>query len=153
MSGFVQLAADLLVAILLVATIAVAIKLSRNIAKMRADESAMRAMIAELVVATDTAERAISGLRSTLDECDRSLAERLRAAERCAADLSGGTAGAEAVLARIGAIVDKTRRAVQHRTGAGEPAGRPAGSALEMAMATAQAVADRASRRSGARAA
>jgi hypothetical protein len=105
MSLLVTLLADALVAILLVATIASSVRLSRRIAKLKGDEAALRQTIGDLVVATTTAERAIAGLRATLDECDRTLGERLGTAERYAADLSGHIAAGEAVIARIAAIV------------------------------------------------
>lgn len=156
MSGFVQLGADVLVAILLVAMIGVSVRLSRNLARLKSDESAMKLTIAELMVATETAERAILGLRGTLDECDRSLAARLRAAERCVGELATGTAAGEAILGRIDFILDKTRRITQSRAAPRPdlPEPPPAGrSALELAVATAQAVAERSARRLGARAA
>ena len=149
MNGFVQMTADVLVAVLLVATIAVSLRLSRNLSRLRSDETAMRATIGELVSATDKAERAVTALRSTLDECDFTLADRLRAAERCAAELARGTAAGETVMNRIDAILDKTRRAAQlHPAGRAPPPPRRSGSeTLEVAVATAQAVADRAARR------
>ena len=78
MSLLVTLAADGLVAVLLVATIVSSMKLSRRIAQLKGDEAALRQTIGDLMVATATAERAIAGLRTTLDECDRTLADRLR---------------------------------------------------------------------------
>ena len=88
MSLLVTLAADILVAVLLVASIVSSVSLSRRITRMKADEAALRQTIGDLVVASSTAERAIIGLRATLDECDRTLADRLGTAERYAADLS-----------------------------------------------------------------
>ena len=84
MSLIVTLAADILVAILLVATIVSSVRLSRRITKLKADEAALRQTIGDLVMASSTAERAIVGLRATLDECDRTLADRLSTAERYA---------------------------------------------------------------------
>jgi hypothetical protein len=109
MTAFIAIAADVLVAVLLVATIASAVSLSRRIARLKADESAMRQTIGDLMLATETAERAIAGLRTTLTDCDRTLAERLRTAERYAADLADGVEAGETVLARIGQIVSSTR--------------------------------------------
>lgn len=121
MSLLVTLLADALVAVLLVATIASSMRLSRRIAKLKGDEAALRQTIADLVVATTTAERAIAGLRATLDECDRTLGERLGTAERYAADLSGHIAAGEAVIARIAAIVSHAQP------------GRPAATPVEKA--------------------
>lgn len=109
MSFTIALVADLLVAILLIATISTCIVLSRRIERLKADEGAMRRTIGELLAATDSAERAISGLKLTLNDCDRTLAERLRTAERYAADLSAQIEAGEQVMSRIGKIVDASR--------------------------------------------
>jgi hypothetical protein len=109
-SSTVALIADLLVAILLVATIVTCYVLSRRIERLKADESAMRQTIGDLIAATDTAERAISGLKLTLGDCDRTLAERLRTAERYAADLSSQIEAGQGVLDRIAQIVDASAR-------------------------------------------
>ncbi|CAO4165077.1 DUF6468 domain-containing protein [Methylorubrum populi] len=123
MTFFVSMAADILVAVLLVATIVSSVKLSQRISKLKADESALRTTIGDLVVASATAERAIAGLRSTLDECDRTLAERLGTAERYAADLSAHVEAGESVIQRIAAIVG------QARTATAPPAAAPAAAA------------------------
>ncbi len=99
MTFFVSFAADILVAILLVATIASSVRLSRRISKLKADEAALRTTIGDLVVASATAERAIAGLRATLDECDRTLAERLGTAERYSADIAAHVEAGESVIA------------------------------------------------------
>lgn len=110
MSTTVALIADLLVAILLVATIFTCYVLSRRIERLKADETAMRQTIGDLIAATDTAERAISGLKLTLGDCDRTLADRLRTAERYAADLSSQIEAGQGVLDRIAQIVDASSR-------------------------------------------
>lgn len=111
MTFFVSMAADVLVAVLLVATIASSVKLSRRINRLKADEAALRSTIGDLVVASATAERAIAGLRATLDECDRTLAERLGTAERTTADLTAHVQAGESVITRIAAIVGQARAA------------------------------------------
>ncbi|GJD87887.1 hypothetical protein BHAOGJBA_1393 [Methylobacterium hispanicum] len=115
MSTLVTLLADGLVAVLLVATIVSSLRLSRRIAQMKADEAAFRRTIGDLMAASATAERAIAGLRSAIDECDRTLAERLEAAGRGAAEIAAQVAAGEGVISRIGAIVGEAR-------GAGRPA-------------------------------
>ncbi|KQT78806.1 DUF6468 domain-containing protein [Methylobacterium sp. Leaf466] len=109
MSLLVTLTADILVAILLVATIVSSMRLSRRITKLKGDEAALRQTIGDLVTASATAERAIAGLRATLDECDRTLAERLGTAERYAADLSAHVEAGHGVIARIAAIVSNAQ--------------------------------------------
>jgi hypothetical protein len=119
MSTLVTLLADGLVAVLLVATIATSVRLSRRIAQMKADEAAFRRTIGDLMAASMTAERAIAGLRTAIDECDRTLAERMETAGRCAAEIAAQVAAGEGVVSRIGAIVGEAR-------GAARPAHAPA---------------------------
>lgn len=111
MSLFVSAAADLLVAVLLAATIVTSLRLSRRIGQLKGDEAALRSTIGDLMVATHNAERAITGLRSALDECDRTLADRIQAAQACSTTLAGGVEAGEAVLGRIAAIVSGARSA------------------------------------------
>ena len=77
-----NLIADVLVACLLVATIVTCFILTKRIERLKADEAGMRQTVGALITATDNAERAIAGLKSTLGDCDRTLEERLRTAER-----------------------------------------------------------------------
>ncbi|MGL4974193.1 MAG: DUF6468 domain-containing protein [Bosea sp. (in: a-proteobacteria)] len=109
MSQTINLIADTLVAALLVATIITCYILAKRIERLKADEGAMRQTIGELIAATDTAERAISGLKLTLGDCDRTLAERLRTAERYAADLATQIDAGQDVMTRITQIVEATR--------------------------------------------
>ncbi len=113
MSTFVIFAADALVAVLLVATIMTCSMLAKRIAKLKADEEMMKKTIGDLVVATDNAQRAIAGLRTTLGDCDRTLGERLRTAERYASDLASQVEAGEGVLKRISQIVDASRLVAQ----------------------------------------
>lgn len=101
----ITLIADALVACLLVATIITCFVLSKRIERLKADEAAMRQTIGALISATDTAERAITGLKLTLGDCDRTLAERLQTAERYAADLAQQIEAGQTVMERIGQIV------------------------------------------------
>jgi len=113
MTLFVPFAADILVAILLIATIVSSVRLSRRITRMKADEAGLRQIIGDLVVASTAAERAIAGLRATLDECDRTLSERLATAERSSAELAAHVQAGEGVLARIGAIVANAKETLK----------------------------------------
>ena len=163
MTFFVSMAADVLVAVLLVATIASSVKLSARINRLKADEAALRSTIGDLVVASATAERAIAGLRATLDECDRTLAERLATAERTSADLSAHVQAGESVINRIAAIVGQARNAAAPSAApsAAPAVPRPAavetavgnGERVGAALAAAQALSERALDRLRARAA
>ena len=101
----INLIADVLVASLLVATIITCFILTKRIERLKADEAGMRQTVGALITATDNAERAIAGLKSTLGDCDRTLAERLRTAERYAADLAAQVEAGQIVMERIGQIV------------------------------------------------
>ncbi|MFC6745589.1 DUF6468 domain-containing protein [Methylobacterium persicinum] len=111
MSLFVTVATDLLVAVLLAATIVTSLRLSKRIGQLKGDEAALRSTIGDLMVATNNAERAIIGLRNALDECDRNLADRIQSAQACTTTLAGGVEAGEAVLTRIAAIVSGARSA------------------------------------------
>src|SRR5215210_7476013 len=158
MSTILNLVADFLVAILLVATIVSSVGLSRRITRLKADEVAMRTTIAELMLATETAERAIAGLRTTLGDCDRTLADRLRTAERYAADLADQVAAGETVMSRIARIVESSRQISSHEVATMEPAAPapakgPNDDRLGAAALAAQGLAERAARRLEGRAA
>ncbi len=117
MSPIISLVAEVLVGVLLVATIGSSIMLSRRIERLKADEQAMRLTIGELLAATDAAERAIAGLKLTVGDSDRTLAERLRTAERYAAELAAQVEAGQGVLHRIGQIVETANQLA----GAGSP--------------------------------
>ena len=61
------------VAILLVLTIGYCMLLNRRLKLLKSDEHSLRATISELVTATDIAERAIAGLKLTVEECEVDL--------------------------------------------------------------------------------
>lgn len=109
MGSILMLFAEILVAVLLVATVITSVRLSKRIAKLQADEQAMRQTIVELMSATETAERAIAGLRNTLGDCEKTLADRLRTAERYASDLAEQVEAGEQVMTRMMSIVDNGR--------------------------------------------
>ncbi|WP_156462481.1 DUF6468 domain-containing protein, partial [Methylobacterium sp. CCH7-A2] len=113
----ITLIADALVASLLVATIITCYVLAKRIERLKADEAAMRQTVGALIAATDTAERAIAGLKLTLGDCDRTLAERLQTAERYAADLAAQIEAGQVVMDRIGQIVSAASMVGGGRTG------------------------------------
>lgn len=75
------------VAVLLLLTIGYCVVLNRRLKRLRTGERALRDMIGELVAATEKAEQSIGGLKLTFQECEQTLGERLRAAERTAGAL------------------------------------------------------------------
>ncbi|MBO6673992.1 MAG: chemotaxis protein [Rhizobiales bacterium] len=91
-----------LVAILLVITIGYCILLNSRLKRLRADEEGLRATIAELLTATEIAERAIQGLRTTSAQCDQTLGQRLHQANQVSEELSTKLNSAGAVVERLG---------------------------------------------------
>jgi hypothetical protein len=100
-----------LVAILLVLTIGYCIMLNRRLTRLRADEQTLKATISELITATEIAERAIAGLKITVQECDAGLGQRLKAGELLSVELSRQLAVGEQVVAKLGQIAAATRSA------------------------------------------
>jgi hypothetical protein len=102
---------ECIVAFLLVLTIGYCYLLNRRLKMLKADEQSLRATISELVTATEIAERAIGGLKVTVHECDMTLGERLRKAERVTIELDRALVAGREVLGRVAQIV--TARRVQ----------------------------------------
>ena len=143
----INLIADVLVACLLVATIITCFILTKRIERLKADEAGMRQTVGALITATDNAERAIAGLKSTLGDCDRTLEERLRTAERYAADLAAQVEAGQAVMERIGQIVSAAALVGAREVPAEAPAAPAPVSRLESAAQSAAAIRARAARR------
>ncbi|MGN6096972.1 MAG: DUF6468 domain-containing protein [Bosea sp. (in: a-proteobacteria)] len=145
----ITLIADALVASLLVATIITCYILAKRIERLKADEAGMRQTVGALVTATDNAERAIAGLKNTLGDCDRTLEERLRTAERYAADLAAQVEAGQAVMERIGQIVSAATLVARPAPDAQPAAAPPPAplSRLESAAQSAAAIRARAARR------
>ncbi|SDU24262.1 DUF6468 domain-containing protein [Stappia sp. ES.058] len=100
-----------LVAVLLVVTIGYCMVLNKRLKRLRADEESLRATISELITASEIAERAILGLKATAGEADRTLGERLVAAERLSSTLSDQIVTGNTVLERITQIAEAARPA------------------------------------------
>lgn len=105
MSNGLGVIVEMLVAILLALTIIYCISLNRRLKLLKADEQSLRATISELVTATEIAERAIAGLKLTVQECEAGLGERLRSADRFTADLERSVAAGQQLLDRLTRIV------------------------------------------------
>jgi len=98
-----------LVAILLLLTIAFCLVLNSRLKKLKADEQALKGTIAELITATEIAERAIAGLKMTVRDCDQSLGERLRAGESLARELGDQLDGGRQIMAQLAQITRAAR--------------------------------------------
>ena len=105
MGGNLGLVIELIVGGLLAVTIGYCILLDKRLRAVRQDEMVMRKTVTDLSVATERAERAIDALKHTVGDCDRTLGERLKAAERYANDLEDQIRSGDEVLDRITRIV------------------------------------------------
>ena len=122
-----------MVSILLLLTILYCVRLNKQLRLLKADEQTLRATISELITATEIAERAIAGLKSTMHEGEQSLGERLQRVERLSADIERQLGAGEDLLVRLARI-----------TGAARPADEQAPVADARAVAAAaQAFAER----------
>lgn len=143
MTGNLGMVIELMVVGLLCVTIGYCILLDRRLRAVRQDEQIMRKTVIELGTATERAERAIDSLRHTLGDCDRTLAERLRVAERYTADLEDQIRSGDDILNRISRIVSTTADQP-----AVEAAPAPRGlSRISQTLAAAQALATQAQTR------
>jgi hypothetical protein len=98
-----------LVAFLLLLTIGYCTVLNARLKRLRADEQSLKATIAELITATEIAERAVTGLRTTAHECEDTLGDRLRTAERLSGDLERQLSEGEVILTRLSRVVVAAR--------------------------------------------
>jgi hypothetical protein len=90
-----------LVSILLLLTILYCIRLNEQLKRLKADGTSMQQTITELITATESAERAIAGLKATVREADETLGERLKAAERYSIEMKQSAAAGAEVLDRL----------------------------------------------------
>ena len=100
---------EILVAMLLMLTIGYCYTLNRRLERLRADEQSLKGTIAELITATEIAERAVSELKHTAQENDATLGERVRAAERCCVELDRQVSAGDVVLTRLSRVVVAAR--------------------------------------------
>jgi hypothetical protein len=139
-SNALGLAIESLVAILLLLTISYCILLNSRLKRLKADEQALKATISELITATEIAERAIAGLKLTVRECDQTLGERLRAAERFSGSIAGQLKAGDEILKRLTQIATAAKPA---------PVLTPVAPDAKVTAAAAHAFAERRRLRSG----
>ena len=144
MSHNLGLAVESVVAVLLLLTIGYCILLNRRLQRFKADEQSLKATISELITATEIAERAIAGLKVTVRECDQNLGERLRTAERFAADIARQLTVGESILSRLTQIATAVRPAQDPSAAAPASSTAAAPPDAKSMLAAAQAFAERA---------
>lgn len=109
MHNILPLMVESMVSALLLLTICYCWMLNRRLLKLRADEGALKATIAELITASDIAQRAISGLKEAVGDCDRTLGDSLVKAEQLSIDLERQVRSGEEVVERIARIAQAAR--------------------------------------------
>jgi Domain of unknown function (DUF6468) len=130
MSHSLGIAIESLVAILLMLTIGYCMLLNKRLQRLKADEHSLKATIAELITATEIAERAIGGLKHTVRDVNENLGSQLTAATQMSAHLKNQLAEGDNVIRRLSKIVLAAR-----------PGTEPAASALAVSPAKAVAAA------------
>jgi hypothetical protein len=137
---------DSLVAVLLMITIGYCTLLNNRLKRLKADEHSLKAVIGELITATEIAERAIGGLKHTVRDVNENLGDQLTAASQMSQQLKKQLAEGDNVLRRLSKIAIAARPVSEPEPEAAVPAA-PAVSAAKAVAAAAQAFSER--RRSG----
>jgi hypothetical protein len=137
MSHSLGIAIESLVAILLMLTIGYCMLLNTRLKRLKADEHSLKATIAELITATEIAERAIGGLKHTVRDVNENLGNQLTAAAQMSLQLKKQLAEGDNVFRRLSRIAAAARPAAE-----AEPLA-PTVSAAKAVAAAAQAFSDR----------
>ena len=137
MSHLFGIAIESLVAILLMLTIGYCMLLNSRLKRLKADEHSLKATIAELITATEIAERAIGGLKHTVRDVNVNLGNQLSSAADMSLQLKKQLAEGDNVMRRLSRIAIAARPA-----SAPEPA-EPRVSSAKAVAAAAQAFSDR----------
>jgi len=102
---------EILVAMLLIVTIVYCVILNNKLRSLKSDESTLRETIAELMDASDAAERAIGELREMAAECDDTLGARLRRAGDLKVELDQVVEDGQEIVRRLSLITSTARGA------------------------------------------
>jgi hypothetical protein len=137
MSHSFGIAIESLVAILLMLTIGYCMLLNSRLKRLKADEHSLKATIAELITATEIAERAIGGLKHTVRDVNENLGSQLTAAAQMSQQLKKQVAEGDTVFRRLSKI------AIAARPPSGPEPLAPRVSAANAVAAAAQAFSDR----------
>ena len=137
MSHLLGIAIEGLVAVLLMLTIGYCMLLNSRLKRLKADEHSLKATIAELITATEIAERAIGGLKHTVRDVNVNLGNQLSSAADMSQQLKKQLAEGDNIIRRLSRIAIAARPA-----SAPEPAA-PRVSSAQAVAAAAQAFSDR----------
>jgi chromosome segregation ATPase len=131
-----------LVAILLLVTVGYCILLNNRLKRLRADEHSLKAVIGELVTATEIAERAIGGLKHAVRDVNENLGQQLTSATQMSDHLKRQLSECDQVVRRLSKIAIAAR---PQQAAEPEPATppQPKTSNAKAVAAAAQAFSDR----------
>jgi hypothetical protein len=109
MNHSLGLTIETLVAVLLFVTIGYCMLLNNRLKRLRADEHSLKAVIAELVTATEIAERAIGGLKHTVRDVNENLGSQLASANQMSEYLKRQLSECDHVVRRLSKIAIAAR--------------------------------------------
>jgi hypothetical protein len=140
MNHLLGLAIESLVAVLLLVTIGYCTLLNTRLKRLKSDEHSLKAVIAELITATEIAERAIGGLKHTVRDVNENLGSQLAAATQMSDQLYRQLGEADNVVRRLSKIAIAARP-VTNPEAAAAPVAKP--SAAKAVAAAAEAFSER----------
>jgi hypothetical protein len=109
MSHSLGIAIESLVAVLLILTIGYCMLLNSRLKRLKADEHSLKAVIGELITATEIAERAIGGLKHTVRDVNEHLGNQLATAAQMSQQLKQQLAEGDYVVRRLTKIAIAAR--------------------------------------------
>lgn len=140
MSHLLGVLIESLVAILLILTIAYCMLLNKRLKRLKADEHSLKATIAELITATEIAERAIGSLKLTVRDVNENLGTQLAAATEMSEQLRKQLGECDNVVRRLSKIALAARPSEPVPVAEPDP---PVVSGAKAVAAAAQAFSDR----------
>ena len=145
MSPTIGMTIEALVAVLLLVTIGYCMLLNRRLTRLKADEHSLKAVIAELITATEIAERAIGGLKLAVRDVNENLGAQLDQANQMSDHLKKQLAESDYVVRRLSKIAIAARPQSAAAAPAPEPELEPAASVspAKAIAAAAQAFSER----------
>lgn len=100
---------EALVALLLATTIGYCVILNQRLKRLHADRDTLRKMVTDLVEATTLANAAVQELKSTAQEADTALANRLEEGEKLGNELANHITAGQQIMDKIAKITSVAR--------------------------------------------
>jgi chromosome segregation ATPase len=143
MSHVFGIVIESLVAVLLMVTIGYCMLLNTRLKRLKADEHSLKATIAELITATEIAERAIGGLKHTVRDVNENLGNQLTSAAQMSLQLKKQLAEGDNIFRRLSRIATAARPAAEPEPEPDYEPTAPRVSSAKAVAAAAQAFSDR----------